>query len=426
MRKLANILLFLFVLTAALTIVNELQRPLFDLQFVSSLGQISWLMCLATGTVVYIGLGFNRHLPKTILIPLFIWMAWRLLDYWPLENLAGDHYRLYAADAQLILGLIVLKLNKVRNHKSIVLISNQFRGTAFSGRRFLAFCLISLPIIPIALLLGSYSLVGQVIDDGTAGFVRLKPDGLYLTEKTYRQGEKQIRLTGMIHLGEENFYSGLIDSISGSRTLILAEGVSDEKGLLRQRFSYGKIADILGLESQEKISFPGRIIESFDEAEATQPETPDILRADIDLSQFDPRTLEVLDALAKYVLDSDSLVAGYAKFNRWAEEHVTNDINEIVMNDLVEKRNRSVLSYLPRALEKYDTVIIPWGALHMKGIEEQVKKREFQLEKSLSRRSIDIWKLPYRKLLKSIMGTTDEREGRHTAGGRWNPPPTPN
>ena len=76
------------------------------------------------------------------------------------------------------------------------------------------------------------------------------------------------------------------------------------------------------------------------------------------------------------------------------------------MNDLVEKRNRSVLSYLPKALEKYDTVIIPWGALHMKGIEEQVKMRGFQLEKELNRRSIDLWKLPYRQLLKNLMGVT--------------------
>jgi hypothetical protein len=210
----------------------------------------------------------------------------------------------------------------------------------------------------------------------------------------------------MIHLGEENFYSKLIDSIGGPRTLILAEGVSDENGLLQQRFSYGKIADILGLESQEKVPFPGRPIENLDEAASAQAEIPDILRADIDLSQFDHRTLEVLNALAKYVLDSDSLITGYAEFNHWAKEHVTDDINEVVMNDLVEKRNRSVLSYLPMALKKYDTVIIPWGALHMKGIEDQVKMRGFQLEKERNRRSIDLWKLPYRQLLKNLMETT--------------------
>jgi len=204
----------------------------------------------------------------------------------------------------------------------------------------------------------------------------------------------------MIHLGQEDFYSELIESLDSSRTLILAEGVSDNDGRLKEHFSYGKIADLLGLESQEKISFPGRVIESLDtdDSDSDHRDGPDILRADIDLNQFDPRTLEVLNALAKYVLNSDSLTEGYLEFNRWAQDHISDDLEEVIMNDLINKRNRAVISYLPKALKKYDTIVIPWGALHMQGIEAMVKKRGFRLEESHSRLSIDFLLLPYEKI----------------------------
>ena len=404
MRKLANFFLLLFVLSALLTIAVELLRPVLNLSFLDNLNHSLWLLALVTGALIYIGFGFNRHLPRLILLPLFFWMAWHLLDYGPLESLMGGRFHLYVAGAQLLLGLGLLRLNKLHNHKSLFFTPGQFRGPAFNGHRLIYFCLLSIPILPIMLLLGSYAFIGQLISSNTAGFVQLKPDGLYLAERIYRQGDQQIRLTGMIHLGEEDFYSHLIDSMGGAHSLILAEGVSDKQGLMEKRFSYGKIADLLGLESQEKMTFPGRIIENLEETETTQTDTPDILSADIDLSQFDPRTLDVLNALAKYILNSDSLATGYIEFNRWAQENVSNDINQIVMNDLVGKRNRSVVNYLDKALEKYDTVIIPWGALHMKGIEVMVKKRGFQLGKTQQRRSINFLKLPYTRMIEQLVG----------------------
>jgi hypothetical protein len=208
----------------------------------------------------------------------------------------------------------------------------------------------------------------------------------------------------MIHLGQEDYFSNLMDSISGKRTLILAEGVTDTDGLMTEHFNYGKIADLLGLTSQEKVRFKGNLIEASDlDQEMTgTADIPDLLPADIDLKQFDPHTLEVLNALAKYVLNAESLTSGYFEFNQWAQNHVTSDSNGIIMDDLIGKRNRSVVSYLPKALRKYDTVIIPWGALHMKGIEEEVLKKGFQLENSQKRLSIDFLLLPYEKLWKSL------------------------
>jgi len=105
--------------------------------------------------------------------------------------------------------------------------------------------------------------------------------------------------------------------------------------------------------------------------------------------------------MAKYLLNEESLVSGYLAFNRWAEEHFSPDLN-------------SVLGYLPKALNRYDTVIIPWGALHMQGIEKAVLAKGFQLEQSQTRQSINFLSLPYQQLWKKIRGTAQSADSNET------------
>ena len=406
MRKLANLFLLLFVLSALTSIADQLAQLFLSTQIFTGLNQLIWLACLFSAAIVYLGLAFNRHLPKVVLLPLFIWLFWALVGYWPLENSGSQYFQLYLACGQLLLIILLLNLNRQLNHTSLFFTRSQFAGLSFSGKTFLYFSLLNILVIPIALALISFSFVGHLIETNTSGFVQLKPNGLYMTERVYQRDNKQIRLVGMIHLGQEEYYDDLTTSISGHQTLILAEGVSDKGNLLTERFSYGKLAGLLGLTSQEGVHFPGKLIDAaeLDKANDENQNIPDILRADIDLQQFDPRTLEVLNALAKYLLNGESPLAGYFAFNRWADEHFDPDLNSIVMTDLITKRNRSVLSYLPKALAKYDTVIIPWGALHMQGIEKAVLKEGFQMKQSHNRLSIDFSALPYRQLWEKLRG----------------------
>lgn len=410
MRKLTNLFLLLFLCSAILGLISELLHIYIDIPLLSGFHQLIWLACIGMGSIVYIALGFNRHLPKIILMPLFLWLFWSLLDYWPLGTFVGKYFQLYAACGQLLLTILILKFNQRINQKSLLLARNQFAGPAFSGQNLFRFCLINIPVLPLALILICYSFANNLIETRTAGFVQLKPNGLYMTERIYRQGEKQIKLAGMIHLGQREYFDDLTASIPGARTLILAEGVSDTSRLLTEHFGYGKIAELFGLTSQEKIHFQGRLIEAsaLETPDPARQDGTDILPADIDLQQFDPHTLEVLNALAKYLLNAESLTAGYVEFNRWAQDHITPGSDQIIMDDLIYKRNRSVLSYLPKALNHYDTVVIPWGALHMKGIEQAVVAKGFQLETSRERLSIDFLLLPYERLWANLLGTENE------------------
>ncbi len=406
MRRIANLFLILFHVTAGLSILSELLAPYWHLEPLLGLLGVSNFFLFILAVLVYYGLGLNRHLRKATFVPLLAYLLWGLLDFWPLQPVAGSHYLLYAACGQLFLGLLALESIRRENGESPLLTQSQFDGPAFSGWNLLRFCLVTISIFPLIMLIFGYAATSSLIDEYTAGFVRLKPNGLYMIEKVYAQNDKQIRLAGMIHMGREDYYAELADSFNTGLTLLLAEGVSDEQGLLKDKFSYGKMAELLGLDSQEKLRFPGRLIEaeSLDLPLSAESDVPDILRADIDLQEFNPHTIEVLNAIGTYLLNSRSLSSGYLEFNQWAEQNMTAETNQILMDDLVAKRNQSVLSYLPKGIRKYRTILIPWGALHMPGLEEAVKGRGFALLESHERLSIDFLSLSYARLWENITG----------------------
>lgn len=407
MRRFANLFLMLFPLAAVFGIAAGLAGlvtgfPLLPLLQRAHAGLQA--LCLFCAVVLYLALAFNRHLPKRLLLPLFLWLFWSLLDYWPVRGLLGGQTLLYASVVQLLLGIIILRWNRSINNRSLLLVPVQFVGPAFNGTNLLRFCLVNILLIPAALVLVTYAQLAGLVSDSTAGFVRLKPTGLYMVERVYRKGQKEIHLAGMIHLGQQDYYQELAESLPFGSALFLTEGVSDRDGLLKSHFGYGKVADLLGLSLQQGTLFTGRQI-SADELDKPLEEGEtgrDILRADIDIQEFDPLTIKVLNALAQYFLNAESPVQGYLEFNRWAQENLPPDAEETVMADLLDKRNRAVIGYLRRGLDRYDTFVIPWGALHMKGLERHVRAMGFIPVASHERQSIDFLLLPYGSLWESI------------------------
>ena len=407
MRQLTNLFLALFLLLALATILLGLGDLVLPLPGLLSFWPMLHGICLILGAVLYSSLAFNRHLPKRVLLPLLLWLFWDMLGYWPVPDLLGSSARLIIGLVQLLLILALLRHIRRDNEVSPWLVPSQFTGPSFSARNLLIFIALNIVIMPVALLLLGYSAADRLVAQTTAGFVDLQPQGIYMSEKIYRRGDKEIRLAAMVHLASPDYYAELVDSIPRSGTLILAEGVTDNQGLLKNRFDYGNLAKFLGLSSQSALQLPGRVINPTELAEPAPvvQSGPDIMRSDIDLSEFDPRTIEVLDTLADKVLNAPSPVQGYFAFNRWASENAPENIDKIIMNDLLDKRNRALLSYLPQALKRYDTLLIPWGALHMKGLEQALLEQGFTLRNTQKRLSIDFRQLPYERILHSLRTT---------------------
>ena len=159
MRKLANLFLLLFVISALTNIADQLVQLFSGAHFLSGLHQFAWLVCICSASIVYFGFGFNRHLPKIILLPLFIWLFWALVGHWPLAIIGGDYFQLIAGCGQLLIAILLLRLNLQLNHESPLFTRSQFIGPSFSGQNLLRFGLINILVLPMALLLISYSFV---------------------------------------------------------------------------------------------------------------------------------------------------------------------------------------------------------------------------------------------------------------------------
>jgi hypothetical protein len=119
----------------------------------------------------------------------------------------------------------------------------------------------------------------------------------------------------------------------------------------------------------------------------------DILRADADVSDFRPPTIDLLNAVGKSMQESDSFANGVRALNSWSQKNLTPEMYAVIVDDILHRRNMAVIRYLDKALDRYDTVVIPWGALHMNELEAEVVKRGFKLQEERERVSIDFRKM---------------------------------
>ena len=119
----------------------------------------------------------------------------------------------------------------------------------------------------------------------------------------------------------------------------------------------------------------------------------DILRADVDISDFRPPTILLLNEVGKRMRESPSFIKSFLALNAWGEKNVTREMTEIIMDDILHRRNMEVIRNLEKAVGRYDTIVIPWGALHMKEIEAEVLKMGFKLQEERQRVSIDFGKM---------------------------------
>lgn len=396
-REFANLVQVLLIGHGVVVLVETFLPELLQGRFAAMLFALFSGLVLFAALLFYPCLGLNRHLPKRIFLPQLFLLFWLAAGSWPLSGFF-DRAQATAivAVGQVFLGLFSLFWIRDRTGSSLLLTRELFSEGGFRFGYLFRFVGGTLLFLPIALLFLGFSAGTGYVDRLTGGFVRLGVDGLYLGERIYQKQDKTVRLVGMIHIADPDYYEDIHETLAQSSGLILSEGVTDHSGLLHHRFSYEVVADALGLAEQPSLAFPGRRIEVEtlyrDDFKGGLPGRPDVARADIDLQEFEPLTVDFINAMARYLLSGVGLASGIADFNHWAREHMPPSAGETIMQDLIDKRNRTLLGHLGAALQKYDTVFIPWGALHLPGIEAVVKERGFVLQGVRERRSIDFFR----------------------------------
>ena len=413
MRRFANVYIILFMVDAGLSLLDELLAfTAFSLPFVSELRYLMASMVIAFSVVLYPCLGLDRRLPTRVFLPLTLYVSWCALAFWPLASVVGrESLGLLSSVGQGLLGVFAIVLLRRLGGQNL-LTRDLFQVPMFSWRNTLGFTAINLLLLPLVLVYTVLATTSYYFEQQTAGFLRLSPVGIYMSERSYSLDRKVIRLAGMMHIGKEEYYRDIARSMSAKETIILAEGVTDRDGLLKSRFNYGNLAELIGLTSQDKMYVDANLVdlENLDKVlQRDKDQTkPDIASADIDLNRFDPTTIEFLNVLGRTLLAGKPLGESLVEYNDWVSENMTEESIAAVMTDIIDKRNEAVIDGMVRTLARYDTIVIPWGAMHMPAIEAAVLEMGFTAGDKHERLSLYFRSIPYLELWQKWSRPTDE------------------
>jgi hypothetical protein len=304
--------------------------------------------------------------PKKLFIPLTL--------FYPLATLLQLPCMIYHFDKialiewltscfQVVLVLGVLYRLRCAGRFSWPLVPLSYlAGPAFRWQNLVAFGLLNiLGLLPLAAVY-LFFCATLAVSHFTGGFMSLHPGGLTVQARKYvRDDGKTIRLFPMSHVAEADFYQTISKTFT-TNSIILMEGVTDEDNLLTNKISYARMAKTLGLAEQHK---------------EFQPKHGKIVRADIDVNQFTPHTIALLNWIM--LLHGQGVNAATAP--KLLRDTPTLDQAELFA-DLLGKRNRHLLDEIQSHLSQTDDLVIPWGVAHMPGISQEIQKFNFHLQQS--------------------------------------------
>jgi hypothetical protein len=371
-----------YALDAALSTVETLVR--LGLGF-TQLGPLRNFVAEAVIVASILGLpllALTPRLPLSVFLPLIVSTLWFLIGAPPVGSAIGGEAYAFAVCA-IQLGFAAFAFARIRSSNGgdgWLLRARSFEGPLFSARYTLTYAAaLFLLAIPLSLL-SLVSVAASEVESRTSGFVTFDSGGVSLDDRVYVRNEREIRLVGMMHLGDPGVYRDIFTSFVSESTLVLAEGVSDEHGVLEGPISYEGVARALGLEQQQYITE----YLSQDSKSAPQP-WPEVRRADLDTSDFAPETIVALKRVGR-VWASDTPLRELVELVRRADTEP--ELWTSLMEDILVRRNEHLIGEIDSSLGEYERIVIPWGALHLPAIENAISERGFERVSSVRHRLI--------------------------------------
>ena len=159
-----------------------------------------------------------------------------------------------------------------------------------------------------------------------------------------------------------------------------------------------ELAEQLDLVVQEPVS------RHYEEAPG---DWPHILRRDMDVSEFSDETVNFIRKAGAF---ADAFDDPEAMLEKLQDPSSFPQASETVMHDILTRRNERLLGEIEAALSDYERVVVPWGALHMPWIEQQIEELGFERTDSRQRLFID-----WDRILNAIEGGS-ERDSNEDSG----------
>jgi hypothetical protein len=379
----ANLFLIGFALDGAISVLDELLRGGPDPTTISPLRAAIALAVLFAALGNFFLLAISPRLPKRILLPSIAFLVWCLLGAYPLatglEPPATSALAL--SGIQLALALATLCWIRLRSatHHWLLHANDLPRKPPRIGYtlRFATATVLIAP--PLLAGIAGLSFSAQ-IERATAGFMTFDLTGINSTAREYHREDQRIDLIGMAHIGDDDVYLDLFESFAGRSTLLLEEGVTDEDGLIGDGPLYEMLAGRIGLDVQP--SFEAMLAEMS--SSDTGVPMPEIRNADVDAKVFEEDTITVLGAATR-LYRSDRLAPALKEFQATLEE-LGPEATEAAFRDLIDNRNAHLLGEIRAGLNDYQRIIVPWGALHLPGIEDAILGWGFEQTATSQRR----------------------------------------
>jgi len=377
-----NAYVVVFTFDGALSLLEEILRLTTGSGALLPLRNAVALSVLAVSVLALFWLPLTPRLPATLLLPLFVAAVWLSYGAAPLPLwLEPPALGLAAAGLQLAAAGFAFAWLRRSPHAPHGWWDPGPELPLFSLRHGLrVWAVLVLGLLPAAVVYGAVLLV-TTIEVGTRRFVAFDREGITLADRSYHRGDREIRLVGMMHVGEGEAYREVVESFRTPATVVLEEGVTDDTRVLAAPLSYDGVAGVLGLEAQAGLA-------SYLEDPETRamPEWPVLRHADVDLAAFDARTIAWLeDAQALWSGEGGGFEVLRDLVRMSSEEPA---VVNAVQHDLFELRNEHLLGEIRTALGEFDRVVVPWGALHLPAIEAAILDDGFEPGASQRRRLV--------------------------------------
>jgi hypothetical protein len=362
--QLLSLCLALFLGDAVVSLADATLTLFFNIQLLSWLRGLVFFFAMLMALVIYVLMGLTPMVPKRWFLPVTLFN--------PIGGLVLIPFTIYGYDwipqvdwgmslCQVILALGVL--HWARGGMTIrwpLVEASQLGPRAFSWQNLFLFVGANVLLVPpaVAVYLGVCAAVA--VNHFTEGFMALRPGGLTVQARKYVRNDGQtIELFPMSHVADAAFYQRVSASFP-TNSVILMEGVTDDKNLLTNRISYKRMATSLGLAEQHEKFAPSR---------------GRMVRADVDVDQFAPSTIGVLNLAMLVHTQGVNLKTLLAL----VQSPEPPDIQAQLLNDLITKRNHHLLEEIHGWLSQSANIVVPWGALHMPGIARELQKDGFHL-----------------------------------------------
>jgi hypothetical protein len=362
---------------------------------------LSVLVILAS-LVAALVVAFTPRAPKRVLVPLILFTWWGgLAQGFPMGFFQVSQVMLWISLLQLALAVLLFVF--FHSQESWLFAAKDRR--AFSWRHALIAAPIAAVLFLFSAALALFTGLAGELETVSGGYVKLRPDGIYLLERRFQAGDREVRLAGMMHIAEEEFYTDLLPSADPQvPSVVLVEGVTDNQNLLgEQGLSYSRLASMLKISSQEDSVFMERVAaglrrhrenpsqpQTYPEARDQEPGSLDFVHADVDVGTFHPKTIAFVVAVMS-LFQAEDWPAFLKKFTETSGPLNDESAQTQVIQDILHARNDHLVGEIQASLKDYRRVIIPWGALHLTGVESWLRAQDFVQSGETERKALGFW-----------------------------------